>query len=421
MQPDKYNSWARQILWANALPPTCPVHRMDPESKACEMWVREFQETHGLFVDGLLGPTVVLACAGVYGEGMGGFGALIIGGEKIALDVPVLRLFDVSASAEESVAPDVITLLSIAEVHREARRRVKGQGIRSHFSIDGSKGRDGHSLIIQWADPLRAVSFLPVGKHGDYPEGRAAVGVELENPLAMHYREREGRIRLRQRDRVTATVGNMSARQLGYFPEQMSALDRLLTALSGIPGLSTSFPRGPIGEFLTDCDPERWGTWKGVLARFHYHNRLNEPGASLVPYLPFLFGSEVERADAVSIAEAKAAEDEAPTPERKARPFVPSTQRVIPDLVAEGVPDDVTDSERESLKASWKGDAPSAVKPQGSHRRFSIDQARDRRGGRSSRRDVDAEGSLDGADAVVSEREQRRAALRERLRRERED
>jgi hypothetical protein len=239
-------------------------------------------------------------------------------------------------------APDLIALLSVGELDRVAKRRVQAQpeGLRAHFSVDASRGRAGEGMVLQWADPLQATPFAPATQLGDYPVGRVAVGVEVEDALAPHYREREGKTRQRLRDMSSAHIAGMTVRQLGLFPEQVTALARLLRALTSALDLPMSFPLSADGHFETACDPKRLSGWRGVAARFHWHNRNSEPGAGLVEALPVLF-------------EGQGAPALIPSAQPQARPQgQPATGRA-PTPARAPTPDAVTDDERARLADAW--------------------------------------------------------------------
>jgi hypothetical protein len=386
----QYNSWARQILWANTLPEACPASGMDAASEACVAWVTEFQQAHGLRVDGLLGPGTLLACISVYGGGRwSGPGPAIIGGREADWGWPVWRMptLGVVERGPQPTAPDLIALLSIGELDRVAKRRVqpKPEGLRAHFSVDASRGRSGEGMILQWADPAMASPFSPSGQLGDYPSGRVAVGVEVEDPLGPHYREREGKTRLRERDLCSAFIAGMTVRQLGLFPEQVTALGRLLGALTAALDIPMAFPQSADGLFETGCEPARFSTWRGVAARFHWHNRNSEPGAGVVEALPSLF-------EGVAQTHRPRLVNTTPPPPRPAAAPAPRALTL----------DRVTDEERARLADAWAA-APTAAAPAPrrlQHARFSLELALRRR----------------ALDASAGDRAARDAALRARLR-----
>lgn len=398
----QYNGWARQILWANTLPEACPANALDASSEACVAWVQGFQRAHGLLEDGMLGPGTLLACISVYGGGRWvGPGPAILGGQEVDLGWPVWRMPTLGTVEQTNRAlhPDLIALLSIGELDRVAKRRItiKHEGLRSHFSLDASRGIDGCSMVLQWADPLFATAFSPATQLGDYPVGREAIGVEIEDPLAPHYREREGKTRQRVREMTSAHIAGMTVRQLNLFPEQIAGLYRLLRTLCERLGVAFAFPRGVDGGFDTQCNHQKIVDFKGVAARFHWHVRASEPGAGLVEALPALFG---EGGGGVL---KKAVLQHQPPPQ------------VVAKVV---VQDRVTDGELERLGESWAQGATTGVEAvvgRFEARRFSVERAvRERREDGVNVGDL---GSVEmGVRGVGGARAARLVELRERLR-----
>ncbi|OIP42545.1 MAG: hypothetical protein AUK47_04090 [Deltaproteobacteria bacterium CG2_30_63_29] len=361
-----YNGWAKRFLWPFNLPAECPVHELDPGSEACVEWISEFQRQHGLLVDGRLGPSTLYACVAVYHEGAGGVGGLLIGGETVDIGVPVARMRSLMAEHQTlSKAPDLCVLLSTSEMERATRsRRLREKPLRSHFAIDGSRGVNGKSLIIQWADPLCIVDFVPVLEPSDYPANRQAVGIELENPLTAHHRDSDARRWQRKRNNVSADINGRVSAQLEYHPEQLQSLILLMDVLESRLGLPRQFPirNGKYDTYLSS----NWQDHKGYLARFNFEQRLNEPGAGLVQQLPTLFGP--------------LATDEPTAVKSSSTKIRPAAAEPPPPL------DVVTNDERRSLKKAWDAPVSSAVAPPVVDREsFSLSRSlKSRRGRRQS-------------------------------------
>ena len=302
-----FNGWASRFLWPFNLPKACPAWSMVADSASCAQWVMDFQASYGLAADGRLGPSTLHACAACFDEGGGGVGGAMIGGEEVDLGVPVARMCTMArqSGAAVGLAPRVV-LFSTAELERHGRHRRLGErGLRGHFSVDAAQGRAGASLVLQWADPKREVSFVPSEVDGDYPASLQAIGVELENALVPQGAASEARKWLRRREGVAHEIGGRKCRHLAYFPEQVVALQRLMQALQG-QGVPVRFPQDGAG-WDTRCRPGLWSQWEGYLARFHYAAGSVEPGAGLVEVLPALFGPLAESAPVAVGVEAEEA------------------------------------------------------------------------------------------------------------------
>ncbi|MDX9720073.1 MAG: peptidoglycan-binding domain-containing protein [Myxococcota bacterium] len=317
---------------------------MPPESEACEQWLRDFQQAHGLREDGRLGPATLAALAAVYDVDGGGMGGLIVGGEELELGIPVARMNTLGKQSKVPTEPPTLAvLLSVFELERQSRyRRVGERPIRAHFTIDASQGRDGHSLIIQWADPLRSVGFAPVEEDGDYPRNRSAVGIELDNPLSLHERGGDERRWSRPRRVVSAEINAQRCRQLSFHPEQLASLKRLMAALDEKLAIPLDFPQQQ-GRYLSKRF-DNCANWHGYLARFHYAERLHEPGAGLVEALPQLFG-----------ALAEPEQSEVTNPETSPRPEL-TVSRACPPLVS-------IDPKSEESSVAWQAPPSSALNP----------------------------------------------------------
>ncbi|MFA5623811.1 MAG: hypothetical protein WC966_01980 [Bradymonadales bacterium] len=281
-----FNTRARQIFWRGAVPSANPVWDLDDDGVIA--WTLDFQREHGLLQDGRLGPSTMICMMALERSGLGG---LIIGDEEIPCnDTIVARMF-VKNPSLKVVEPKIACFLSMPEMDRETRERVYGGArIRAHFSIDSSRGAKGKSLIIQWADPLKEVGFCPTNESIDYPKMLQCIGIEVENVLLQYQLDMDERRWLRRRGFAKADVAGSLASQPVYHPEQMQALDALMNVLQKHAQIPRIFPvNGP--SYDTYChDASKFKEYNGYLARFHYHQRHNEPGAGFVAQLETLFG-----------------------------------------------------------------------------------------------------------------------------------
>lgn len=368
MNPRDFNVWTRQILWASALPANCPLQQLDPASDAFVDWLRDFQRQHQLLDDGTLGPTTLFALWAIFEPNTQGIGPLIIGGQPVDLPCPVIRLFP--AASHHDVQPDIIGLCAIANFERVARQRLRNQRPpRAHFTIDGARGQ-GHGVIVQWADPLAQVPFAPSDQPGDLPAHRHGVVVELDNPIRLHYREREGRLRQRERAIARGRLGDRTTRHLAFYPEQINALDLLLNTLTTTLDIPHTFPRTDEGALFTGFDPDLGHHFQGVIARFHIDPHNEEPGAGLVEHLERIFPSTSTQTAVADIGYV----------------FIPNAlSRAQPDAPQPVV---IPDTERDAVAKRWESEPTSAVQPNAQAPGFSWSQTLGRPGrSRRGRRD----------------------------------
>lgn len=286
----QFNLRARQLFWRGLLPENHEAYGLDGD--ALVDWVLAYQAEHELAQDGCLGPSTLLTVAAM---ARGGVGGAIIGGREVAIEgARVARMFLPGDEAE--VKPDVCCVLSMPEIAKTTRERLAGNARkRVHFSIDSSKGCSECSLIVQWADPLRAVPFCPVRETDDYPKGRQCVGIEVENFLMLYQIDADERHWRRRRPMVKATIQNKAVSQPVLYPAQVRALDALLDALSRELDIPKAFPMkdGEYDHSLLDGDV--LDGFRGCLARYHYISANNEPGAGFSVSVETLFG-KIERA-----------------------------------------------------------------------------------------------------------------------------
>ena len=404
MEAKDFNDWAKRFLWPFNLPEACPVLDLDAASEACIEWIKAFQTQSGLRKDGYLGPSTIHA---LVAEQLGGMHtSLLINGEEFEIGSPVARFF--TTSSTEEVKPDLMVLLSSGELLRMARERRDGKkGLRSHFSIDASRGADGQSLIIQWADPGRAVGFVPASEDDDYPAARMAVGIELENPLTQYSRRSEMRKWLRAREMVTEEIDGRRVRSLEYHPEQIKALKALIGSLSEILDIPMVLPTSGRG-FDTRLAPELARKFQGCLARFHFKNVLGEPGAGVVRAAHQIFDLEAPN----SAPRKRPANAPKLQPRRAKTTHAPmrmglGPREKQPNLVRQDLPlpvippeesspkalDDLDDAEKARLAEAWEQPLTQALKPKANDiaEPFSLAGALSRRGGRKRNRRSRAE------------------------------
>ena len=281
-----FNRRARQLLWRSTLPDSSPLFGLD--DNALIDWVLDFQHNHGLKMDARLGPSTLLT---ILAQDYGGLGGIIVGGKEIPIpDTQVARLFKPATPLQNPVCPDLSCILSVPELLYACRDRIKGRRpIRTHFSIDSSTGTQDHSLILQWADPLDAVTFCPTQDHGDYPKGRQCIGIEIETVLLNHQLDADERQWMHRRSMVRGNIGAQSVFQPAIYPHQIRSLKQLLLVLESATGIPCIFPTQE-GLFVTSPLPEsELSSYRGCLARFHYCENNHEPGVGFVCALPDVF------------------------------------------------------------------------------------------------------------------------------------
>ena len=282
-----YNRRARQLFWRGAVSQTYPVWSMT-DDELCD-WIADYQSAHGLLADGKLGVSTMIV---MMGESLGGLGDIIIGGNEVHIEgLRVVRMFKPDAGLAD-VKPDLCCILSQPELDRAVRERLDALSQnRAHFSIDSSIGTANESLIIQWADPLKAVSFCPAKVTDNYPVMRQCIGVEFENALLGFQLDSDERRWDKRRPYVRAQLGNVVIRQPALYDEQIAAFERLKKVLVEKCGIADTFPRGDDGSFVThELSCETLSQTCGFVARFHYAQQNNEPGVGFVVHLERLFG-----------------------------------------------------------------------------------------------------------------------------------
>ena len=281
----KFNRRSRQIFWRNIVPQTHPLWQMDDD--AILDWTLDFEEKHGLLCDGRFGPSCLIALTAL---SLGGLGGFIIDGREISVPGTIVaRMFTPNVDAA-SVKPDLCCVLAMTELDLAVRERVNGRKpVRAHFSIDSAEGANGESLIIQWADPMRAVPFCPVPKTAEYPQNRQCVGIEIETVLNLCMLDSDERRWIRRRDLVVSDINGQSVRQSILYDEQIAALRKVMQVLEEYAGILHAFPvRGH--AYDTDI-VENLDGFCGYVGRFNYMNAMHEPGAGFVARLNDLFGA----------------------------------------------------------------------------------------------------------------------------------
>lgn len=283
LEARQFNQRARQLFWRGILPDTHPVYHLDEESVVD--WVCDYQAQNQLLCDGKMGPSTLI----VYlANARGGVGGFIIDGKEVVVEgARVARMFTPGDGA--SVKPDLCCILSVPEIDYAARDRVNGRAsVRSHFSIDSSKGLNNESLIIQWADPMREVTFCPTFETVDYPRKRQCVGIEIENVLLLYQLDSDERHWQHRRPVVKAPIANKLINQPAVYDQQVRALSHILDVLEKEVGIPRKFPMQD-GDYQTS-PVEQLDEYSGCLAKFNYFQMNNEPGAGFVLHLETLFG-----------------------------------------------------------------------------------------------------------------------------------
>lgn len=281
----QFNLRSRQLFWRGIVPESHPAWHMDEESLVD--WVCDYQSKHRLLVDGCFGPSTLIV---MLAESRGGLGGFIIDGKEVVMDgVRVARMF--VPGNGQIVKPDLCCVLSIPELDYACRDRVNGRlGVRAHFSIDSSRGPDGESLIVQWADPMRAVPFCPVFETVDYPRRRQCVGVEFETVLLLYQLDSDERRWQRRRPVVKAPIGKRVINQPILYGPQLKAFEHIMDMLEKHLGIPKKYPNLD-GTYHTDLlEAEHLEGYSGYLAKFNYFQMNNEPGAGFVDSLDRIFG-----------------------------------------------------------------------------------------------------------------------------------
>lgn len=282
----QFNTRAKQIFWTNIVKETNPIWHM-LEDEVVD-WVCRYQFERGLKVDGRLGPSSLIV---MMSEDFGGLGGLIIDGKEHDVSgLLVARMF-VPNEHVHRVEPDLCCVLSQVELDRECRERLKGNNrVRAHFSIDSSIGKNHESLIIQWADPMRAVPFTPLQETLDYPRQRQCVGIEAETVLLLFQLDSDERRWLRRRPVAKANIAGLSVSQPILYAEQLRAMEHLIAAISEHCQIPHQFPTDEKGYRTDLLSVEELNEFSGFLGKFHYYPQNNEPGVGFVLGLERFFG-----------------------------------------------------------------------------------------------------------------------------------
>src|SRR5690606_33804672 len=303
--------------------------------------------------------------------------------------MPTMKRLD----ARLETPPTLGVFIAGGEFERHGRdRRANKRPIRSHIAIDAARGRDGHALVIQWADPHAVVPFVPVDEPGDYPPGRQVLGVEIENPLTPHRREAEQRLWLRARELVTVFIAGRNVRQLALYPEQINTLEVLLDALTAHTDIPRTFPTRGEQFDLEVSDRDAWREHHGWIGQFNYKDQLVSPGVGFTLALPRLFP---EVAASLSNPDPSAPETQlAGSGARSSGPATPAISdlaRQAAAIDAAAAPVDVAANE-EAREEVWSVEAASPVQPKVTTTRpFSLQGSLRRRGrSRSSRSRAEA-------------------------------
>jgi len=296
-----YNRRARQLFWRGAVPADCPVWNLNDD--AVVDWVADYQTKNDLLPDGKLGVSTMIV---MMAEKRGGLGDIIIDGKELHIDgFRVARMFSPDSSAA-SVSPDICCVLAQPEMDRAVRERLEGASpLRSHFSIDSSFGTHSESLVIQWADPLRAVPFCPPKATGDYPVMRQCIGIEFENALLGFQLDNDERRWDRRRDYVKGQLGTSQIRQPELYNEQITAFAHLRDILVNHCGIKNIFPTDSDGVYLTkELTCQQLADFHGFAAKFNYAQQNNEPGVGFVVHLDKLFkAAEPQKAPEAPVTE----------------------------------------------------------------------------------------------------------------------
>ena len=267
----QYNVRARQLFWRGVVPESCPIWRLDDDSIID--WILDYQQQHQLLPDGRLGPSSLIS---MMAESLGGVGGFIIDGKEIVVEnTRVARMF--VPGNGDTVTPELCCILSVPELDYICRERVNHRAsVRAHFSIDSSVGLHHQSLIVQWADPLRSVSFSPTPECIDYPRRRPCVGIELETVLLMYQLDSDERRWNKRRPVTRSKIGNREINQPAVYAQQINALNILLDVLEKHVGIPKSFPNCRFHPYLHN---KSYGNIHPFVAHHQMYNKvyLNQP------------------------------------------------------------------------------------------------------------------------------------------------
>ncbi len=299
----QFNMRARQIFWPGIVPENSPLWRLDDDSRID--WILDYQQQRQMLADGCFGPSCLIT---MMAESIGGVGGFIIDGKEVQVEnTRVARMFVPTDGPR--VSPDLCCFLSIPELDHICRERINRRTpVRAHFSIDTSVGLHNQGLIVQWADPMRAVPFSPSFEAIDYPRKRQCVGVEIENVLLLYQLDSDERRWLKRRPVIRAKIGPREISQPAVYDHQIHALETILDVLEKHAGIPKTYPNYN-GEYISAIlEEDQIAEYHGCLAKFNYILMNNEPGAGLVPWFETVFGKlEKKSPEELDEAEAEAA------------------------------------------------------------------------------------------------------------------
>ena len=145
---------------------------------------------------------------------------------------------------------------SSPQTHRVLLKRK----LSTHFLIDS----DG--TLYQAHDPITAICI-----HAGNRTNRVALGVDLNSPALRKY-ERSSR----PRPEVETVVHGQKVRMLAYWPEQIEALEALMTALEEGAELPRVCPRDANGMPITTAIPG-WLSHRGWVGHYHITKKKIDP------------------------------------------------------------------------------------------------------------------------------------------------
>jgi len=256
MTPSDYNDFHKSIFDPFGEAPT------DPDE------VRSIQEELGVSVDGYLGPETVDAMASSRGcEG------IVVGPDRVSIDgYPVwtyLEDFEWGETASRTRKDDVKQIIIHYDVSFNAKatnKILEDQGYSTHFIIDG----DEDATIYQCHNPATKVA-MHAGEPNSY-----SIGIDLNNPASPKYLEEDKERRGRERPVLTDTVHGSPVERLGYFDEQIGALNALLDALCDafeVPRKAPSNPNGSVRQEVI----HNARNFEGILGHYHWDTHKTDP------------------------------------------------------------------------------------------------------------------------------------------------
>lgn len=281
MQKLSYNKSAKELYAPTGFPAFCAeVERLNDDVSPDA--VREAQAAVDAKVDGWLGPNIVDAIGVRHRRQQNGgqceadgTGYVIVGPKAVEVPAPVVawpEYSELQKTPAEKRGPkgasvDTIVLhYDVAFTSMDAHATLKKRGLSSHFYVDG----DESATVRQCHNPLTRVCY-----HEETVNDRA-VGIEINNPAAPRFADRDADLRGRKRGTETCRINGAQIERLKFFERQVEVTRRLVGALHAAAGIDVSVPRHGDGE-LKHNRLERPEEASGLLAHYHLDGDKTDP------------------------------------------------------------------------------------------------------------------------------------------------